>query len=182
MYFNGSWSPLRLLLISLGMALVIATPTWSQTTNRDIAVAAKVFNFLETSLSGNTPVYIIFDPNNAASSADADAILSAISSSPKAGKVTMEPQKVEIGNLGSVASPGIIFVAQGMAASHSDIHALAAQKKLISVSTDIDCVRSGQCVVGVASKPKVQIFVNESASRATDIVFKSAFLLMVETL
>jgi hypothetical protein len=50
----------------------------------------------------------------------------------------------------------------------------------MTVSTDMACVQSGQCVMGVQSAPSVRIVVNRGAAGASSVSFAAAFAMMIE--
>jgi hypothetical protein len=53
---------------------------------------------------------------------------------------------------------------------------------IVTISTDLDCVRAGLCVMGVAAEPRVQVLVNRAASDAAAVEFMLAFRMMITEL
>jgi hypothetical protein len=47
------------------------------------------------------------------------------------------------------------------------------------VTTDLNQVRDGVCLMGVRSSPKVQIVVNRAAANASGITFATVFRVMI---
>jgi hypothetical protein len=53
---------------------------------------------------------------------------------------------------------------------------------LLCVTTDIAQVRRGACVMGVRSRPKVEVFVNRASATANHINFSTVFRVMITEL
>jgi hypothetical protein len=64
--------------------------------------------------------------------------------------------------------------------NYAAVGAAAKAKKIITIGTDAGCVKSGACVMGVATEPKVEITVNRSAAEAVGAAFKAAFRMMIK--
>ena len=174
---------MRLLtLFSTGLIFfVIQTNIVSAQTNKtDIEVATRAVKFLETPPSGNAIAYIVFDPGNAASVADADAIEGVIGSGIDAGSAKLTAQRVPVSDIGTLGGAGVVFVTAGLGANHGAIQSALNGKSLISISSDLSCVQAKACVVGVATKPKVRILISQDAASAAGVGFKAAFLLLAE--
>lgn len=167
-------------LMALFWCVCFSSSLFAQTSNTDIQVAARAVKFMESPPNGDAKAYIVVDSANPASVADADAIEAAIGKGLKAGSATLTPQRVSVGDLGGIGGGGVVFVTQGLGGQHGAISSALSGKSLLSVSTDLACVQSKHCVIGVASKPKVRILVSGDAASANGVGFKAAFLLLVE--
>ncbi len=160
--------------------LAPSTAAMAEPTKKDVLVSSRALNFINPKPSGTVTAAIVFDPADAASKADADALAGIIGSSLKAGKVTLSAKLVEVGNIGDIAGSAIAFIAEGTGAHHAAIAAAAANSGVLTASMDLDCVRSGNCALGVSTVPKVEIFVNKGAAGAVGVDFLPAFLMMVK--
>lgn len=153
------------------------------TSERDMEIAARAVRFLDSPPKGEVTTYIVFDPSNSGSVSDAETIAKLLGKGLKAGSATLVPQKIAYTELTAQATAGaIIIVSADAGAAHPAVAEAASRNSLLSLSTDLSCVEAGHCVVGVASKPKVEIVVNKAASEKSSIKFKSAFMMLVKQL
>lgn len=145
----------------------------------DFKLVTKAIGFLKTTPSGDLNVAIVYDPGNAASKSDADALNGILGAGLSEKGVNYKPVMVEASNLSAISSAGVVYVAAGMGAQQAAIGGAAKSAKVISVSSDKSCVESGNCTMYVASSPKVEIVVNKGAAEAAGVEFQSAFKMMI---
>ena len=146
------------------------SPAQAATGAQDLQVMARAIGFVD-GLSGNVPVAIVDGPG-------ADAIIAAMSGNLSGGSITLQPRKVAVGDLASSGVKAII-VPEGMAGAHAQIGAAAQSLGAVTLSTDMSCVTSGNCAVGVATSPRVDIIVSRAATSAAGIDFSQAFRVMI---
>lgn len=48
------------------------------------------------------------------------------------------------------------------------------------MSTDLGCVKANKCILGLVSKPSVDIYYSKSAADAAKITFSPAFTMLVK--
>lgn len=173
-------------LVFAGLALAatgLGAQAAAQTTSRDVEVAARAVAFLASKPTGEQTTAVIYAPGNAESKADADAIVAILAGGVSANKVSLGAAKlVPVGDLSGLAGVQVAFVTRGLGAQHDGIAKAAASQHLLTVSSDLGCVRAGHCVVGVQGQPSVQILISKQASQATGQSFASAFLMMAKEL
>jgi len=152
----------------------------ADTSAKDIKIAARAVAFMTNAPTGDVVTAIVFDPANGASKAEADAIMAAMAKGVKAGKAKLTPKLVSVDSLGDLEGSRVAFVTSELGAHQEAIFSAASAQAILVISTDMTCVNTGNCVVGVASKPKVAIVISRSARDASGVGFKSAFLMMVK--
>ncbi|WP_374764784.1 hypothetical protein [Yunchengibacter salinarum] len=152
----------------------------AETTSVEIKIAVRTVSFLQSPPAGEQPVHIVFDPATPASQADADAIAAAMAGGMDAGNTTLVPKLTPLEQAGDVPDGGIVLIPQGTQAHHGAIAAATEGRMILSMSTDLACVRAGHCAVGIESTPKVKILVNRAVVLTEGIKFSSGFLLLVE--
>jgi len=152
----------------------------ADTSAKDIQIAARAVAFMTNAPTGDVVTAIIYDPANNASKTEADAIMAAMAKGVKAGKAKLFPKLVSVVSLENLNGSKVAFITSGMGKHHAAIFTAASAQAILIISTDMSCVNTGNCVVGVASKPKVAIIISRSARDAAGIGFKSAFLMMVK--
>jgi len=154
--------------IALLPNLAAATPA------KDIQVVARLLTFLENGPTGRTVIGIVFDSDKPESVAEKNAIMAALGSGYSAGKVTLvgKPMRAD-----AVGGAKVLFITQGV--NFAAVGAEAKANNILTIGSAPICVRSGACVVGVATDPTVQIVVNRRAAVAAGATFKSAFRMMI---
>lgn len=132
---------------------------------------ARAVGFVDGMPRGNLPVAVVDGPN-------ADAIVAAMGAGVAGAGVTLVPRKVPVSGL-AASGVRVIIVPEGQAGQQAAIAAAARGMHAVTMSTDMTCVNSGNCVVGVASDPRVEIVVSRAASTAAGVGFAQAFRVMI---
>jgi hypothetical protein len=147
-------------------------------TAKDIQVAGRVLGFITPPLSGNVKVGIVYDPANAGSAADEQALVGILGSGLAVGGVTLVPVPITIDKVASTPSD-MIFLTAGLGAEGAKAGSQAAAEKIPCVTTDLAATQAGWCAVSIQSAPSVQITVNKATAATSGISFASAFMLMI---
>jgi len=145
---------------------------------REIQVAGRTLTFLDNGPTGKVVFAVVFDPSKPASVAEKDEVMAALGSGMSVGGITVVGRAVELNSLGSAGDAGAFYLTHGV--NYTAAGAFAKSKKILSISSDMACVQSGACVMGVAASPKVEIVVNSATAKAEGIVFKAAFKMMIK--
>jgi len=153
------------------LAASIVGAAQANTTDRDLQVMARAVGFAEGIPRGALPVAVVDGPN-------ADAVIAAMGAGVAGGGVTLQPRKVAASALAG-SGVRVIIVPEGQGGSHAAVAAAARSLRAVTLSTDMACVNSGNCVVGVAAEPRVEIVVSRAASSASGISFAQAFRVMI---
>ena len=168
--------PKYLSAVGVSAALGLAMPLAAADLN--LPVATRVISFLQPAPSGVIPAAIIYEPGNAASEAEAASIERA--GPLVAGKGTLRLKRVAAGALGGLAGIRVAFVTAGLRDQQGQIGAAAARLSILTITSDLGCVQAAHCAVAISSSPRVQITVSRAASKAANIQFGSAFLMLVK--
>jgi len=144
----------------------------------NIPVATRVISFVQPALSGSIPAAIIYEPGNAASEAEAASIERA--GPLVAGKGSLRLKRVAANALGQLAGVRVAFVTSGLRDVGAQIAAASARQSILTITSDLSCVQAAHCVVAISTAPRVQITVSRAASKAANIQFGSAFLMLVK--
>jgi hypothetical protein len=147
-------------------------------TPKDIQVAARVLGFTATPITGTVKLGIVYDPANAGSAADEQALLGILGSGLSVGAVTLVPVPVPVASVGS-AGADVLFLTSGLGGGAAAAQQAAAAKKIMCITTDIAANAAGACAVAVQSAPSVKIIVNKAAADASGVSFGTAFMLMI---
>lgn len=145
----------------------------------DVQVIAKSLGFLAAKPATPAKMAIVFAPDIAVSKAEADRLATMLGSGFKEGSLTLEPLLVPVAELEKLDGAGVVFVTTGLAAHQGAIFESAKSKRLLTVSTDSSCARTGHCVMSVASQPAVEILVNKQAADQSQVAFRAAFRMLI---
>jgi len=170
--------PIRKLWSAVGVTAVLGLAAPMGAADLNIPVATRVISFLQPALSGSIPAAIVYEPGNAASEAEAASIERA--GPLVAGKGTLRLKRVAANALGQLAGVRVAFVTSGLRDAEGQIAAAAARQSILTITSDLACVQAAHCAVAISTTPRVQITVSRAASKAANIQFGSAFLMLVK--
>jgi hypothetical protein len=153
-------------------------PAAAQMTSNNALAGARALSFLQPGLSGPISAAIIYQPGDPESEAEAQAIERALGGGLAVGSFTLKPRRVAAGALAGLAGAKVAFVTR--AASDRSVASAAAQRSIVTISSDPDCARQGLCALSISPGSKVQIIVSKAACGAAKVKFGAAFLMLVK--
>ncbi len=145
---------------------------------REVQVAGRTLTFLDNGPTGRVTFAVVFDPSKPASVAEKDEVMAALGAGMAVGAVTVVGKAVDVGSVAGTSGVGAFYLTHGV--NYASVGAAAKSKKILSISSDMACVQSGACVMGVAASPKVEIVVNSASAAAVGASFKAAFKMMIK--
>lgn len=145
---------------------------------KDLQVAGRALTFLENGPTGKATIGVVFDPSKPGSVAEKDAVMAALGGGYNAGALTLVGAPIPVSAIGGAGGVKALYVTEGV--NYAAVGAAAKSKKLITIGSDPACVKSGACVMGVTTVPKVEITVNRAAADAVGAAFKAAFRMMIK--
>lgn len=161
----------RMVVAIIAAAFLASAPAQAQTTARDLQVMARAIGFVQGLPRGGVDVAVVAGPG-------ADAVMAALSRGVSAGGVTLNARLVSASALAR-SGARVIIVPEGQTGAHAQIAAAARNLRAVTISTDMTCVRSGRCVVGIVANPRVEIVVSRTAATAARVSFADAFRVMI---
>lgn len=165
-------------VLGLSLSLFTLIPLSAQADGaREVQVAGRTLSFLDGGPTGRVVLGIVFDPSKPASVAEKDEVMGALGAGMAVGGITLVGKPVEVAEAAG-SGAGALYVTHGV--NYAAAGAVGKAKKIITISSDMACVTSGACVMGVAAAPKVEIVVNSATAGATGVQFKAAFKLMIK--
>ena len=145
---------------------------------REVQVAGRTLTFLDNGPTGTVVFAVVFDSSKPASVAEKDEVMGALGTGMTVGAVTIVGKAVDANAVSGVSGVSAFYLTHGV--NYAAVGAIAKSKKVLSISSDMACVNSGACVMGVAASPKVEIVVNSAAAAAIGASFKAAFKMMIK--
>ena len=146
----------------------------------DLSVGMKTLPLLTNKIQGSATVAIVYDPSEPSSKEEAagiKAILDGDFSAP--GDLKLGGLLVPVNELGKMAGSKIAVLTGGLGSYYDAIGSAATAGDVLTMSTDLGCVQANKCVLGIVSKPHVQIYFSQGAADALHLGFSSAFLMLV---
>ena len=167
---------MRSLILPVLAGALFTSPVFAETSQRDLEVIGRALGFMEGVDGSDRTVAIVYDP---ASEAEAQALAGAMSGGLSAGRVTLNARLVPVADAGSLGGAHAAVLLGG-ASGDAGVFSSASSAGVMTVSTDMGWVESGNCVMGVQSAPSVRIVVNRGAADASSVSFAAAFAMMIE--
>lgn len=168
----------RLVTAACAFAVVAATAARAAVSEADLQIIARALTFMVTPLDGTVPVGIVYDPLQAGSVRDANGVMIIIGAGLTVGNVTLTPVLVRLDQM--IGAPVDLFLMpMGLGRRATQVARAAEQKKIPCFTLDIAQVQSGNCALGVATEPKVQIYLNTQAASRTGTSFVPVFSMMI---
>lgn len=167
---------------ALACLLVVCVPARADVTTADVQVAARALSFVTNPLKGAVRVGIVYAAGNPKSVQQAQSLRSMLGSGLKVGNLELRPVLVKSTDVAS-ADVDLFFLTEYMTAVETPKQlGTDAGRPLLCVTNDIGQVRRGACVMGVRSRPKVEVFVNRASAAANQINFSTVFRVMITEL
>jgi hypothetical protein len=147
----------------------------------DLTVGLKTLPLLINKITGSATMAVIYDPANPASKTEADEIKGILDGGIDApGGVKITGALVPVSELGKLSDAKLAYVTGGLKSSFDAIASAAASSGVLTMSTDLDCVKSNKCVLGIVSKPSVDIFYSKAAADTGKVGFAQAFMMLAK--
>jgi hypothetical protein len=146
---------------------------------QDLQILANALTFVHPHPAVGGEVAIVYDPANADSRKDAEAIKTAIGNGLTGAGVTLTPVLVAADAL-AAGHFALVIVAAG-ANSPAVLAALRA-RHVLCVTGEQSAVQAGVCTMAIQSSGRVDLLVNGQAAQQTGVSFATAFRMMVREL
>lgn len=167
---------------ALAALLVICLPARADVTTADVQVAARALSFVSNPLSGAVRVGIVYAAGNPKSVQQAQSLRRMLGNGLKVGNLELRPVLVKSTDV-AAADVDLFFLTEFMTVNETPRKlGHRAQQSILCVTTDIAQVRRGACVMGVRSRPKVEVFVNRPSATENSISFSTVFRVMITEL
>ncbi len=162
------------------LCLLLATPALhAEVTATDIQVAARALSFVADPPSGTVRVGIVYAPGNRKSTQQAQALRSLLAEGFRVGPLELKPVLVEAGAV-ATANVGLYFLTSHLTPAETPRFATrGSNPRTLCITTDITQVRNGNCLLGVRSKPKVEVLVNRATALEQGVTFSTVFRVMI---
>jgi hypothetical protein len=164
----------KLALSTLAASAMFAQTAYAETTKQEFMAMSKVASLCKTLKSSGIKVAVVFNGSNATSVADKDSLLSLVKSK------KYEVSAVDIANVASTDANLVILADTLSADDQAKVASTFTGNPVLTVSTDMACVESGKCMLGVDVKPVIKLLVDSNLLEKSGLKFDSAFNFMVK--
>jgi hypothetical protein len=166
----------------LAVIILIFSETGSVAMDKaDLMVGMKTLPLLNNKITGNIKIAILFDPGLANSRHEAEAIKSIIDSGlDLPGDLNADGIIIPTNQMEKMAGSKIAIITSNLNAYYNAISNAAILNRVLTISTDLDCVRENKCILGIVSKPRVEIYYSKVAAENAKITFEQAFTMLVK--
>lgn len=168
--------------ILLGCMVLTLSPSVSFATNaQDISIGLKVL-LLVKNFHGMIPIAIVYNPDFPDSLADATSIKNSID----AGlgiteELTFNAYLVSSKEMNKLLDAKVAFLTDNLLPDGANaVCDTAGKQGILTISGNIGCVKANKCVLGIISKPRVEIYYSPVAAEASHLSFDSAFMMLVK--
>jgi hypothetical protein len=175
------------LAISLLLTLPTTAPVRAEsgsgvTSTKAVLVAVRTLGFVLNPPTGAVDLAVVYDPSQPASLADLKTVTTTLTNGTAVGAAVVRPVPVPVAELSRIKSFHFVLLVGGLQPWFSTVADLVHGQGILTISTDLGCVRAGQCVMGVAVEPRVQVLVNRVAAQAAAVDFAVSFRMMITEL
>jgi hypothetical protein len=85
---------------------------------------------------------------------------------------------VSVDDLSKLSSSKVAVVTKGSCTNN--VAEVAAKQGILTMTSDLDCVKANRCVLGIISRPSVEFYLSTSAAGAAKVGFSQAFIMIAE--
>lgn len=163
----------------MALAAFSLSPAALATSGKDVKIIFHVFDYVAQPSDSQPRIGILFDGKSLASTNDARFILEALNKENSRRRSAWTAELVDVRELDRIEAPRALVLADQMNVYFDQVEQFARRTKTLLLSSDLDCVRSAKCTIGVASSPRVEIILNAQQAAASHIQFTEAFRMMV---
>jgi hypothetical protein len=170
-----------MLALTVASVMFFAVLAPAATDRQDILVGVKTLPLLSNKITGTVKLAIVFDPASPASKSEANEIKAILDSGFEApDDLKLGGVLVPVTDLGMIAGSRIAVLTEGLSGHYDAISNVASANGVLTMSTDLGCVQANKCVLGIVSKPHVEIYFSKTAADAAKIGFEQAFTMLVK--
>ncbi len=173
---------LRKATLACCAALLFAPSVSFATDALDISIGLKILLLMKERYSGPIPVAVIYNPAVPSSVSDAESIKKNIDQGTGIPEeLKFSAYLVSLNHAEKLAGAKVAFMADNLSSDGiSSVCDAAGKQGILTISSNINCVRANQCVVGIISKPRIEIYYSPLAAEASHLTFSSAFIMLVK--
>lgn len=148
----------------------------------DLRASLKTLLLLTVKPKESSILAVLYNPHDHKSRSEAEEIVNSINN----GDVLPEGLKLNAQSMSAttfawIPNVKVAFLTQGVTAEfYDDIARTSAEFGVLTISADLACVKAHKCVLGIETKPSVEIYYSPAAAEAAHITFTHALVMLAE--
>jgi hypothetical protein len=150
----------------------------AEVTEKDVVVITRIIGLLENGPRGMVEIGLIDgDPGT---KTDIATFRVLAETAPSVGGIRLKPVEIKYDDL-ATTNVKVIFIPDGISKTHiKKIFEIAKIKKIITISTSVQCLIMQECAISVTSSPAVDVKISVAAAAATNVSFSSTFRMIIK--
>ena len=148
---------------------------------KNLAIITRPLVVLSHRATGELRTVIIYAPEHDACRRAAEAIAPLLAGRVSEGRVRLIANArvlIPASNLSVLENKDVAFVTGSLGPWHAPIAEASVRRRIVSVTNDLSCVTSGNCIMGVRSEPRVRVIINRKLADRSSIDFTPGFRLL----
>ena len=174
------WRSASILFVAASMSTATFQHARSGTTIKDVLISVRTLVFLSSPPEGLSDFAVIYDPNNPESVKDKDAVYDAIDGGTPIGQAIIRTAPIPVAEINRINGYKFLLITSGMDKFIPQIQKMVQGKGIVTISTNLSFVTSGECVLGVTSEPNIMVLLNRAAARDAAVTFSTSFRMMIQ--
>ncbi|MDD4616076.1 MAG: hypothetical protein PHW76_03030 [Alphaproteobacteria bacterium] len=167
-------------IAAVGFLFALAVPAAAKE-NTDVLVGVKILSMLNRELPAPLVMGIVYDPGNSESKSSAESIKAVLDAGVKTSEgAGVSGRLIPLAEIDKLSQVSFAFITTGVKAQFDRIAQISASHGILTMTSDIECVRANKCILGIESQNVVQIYFSRAASETAKINFDSAFIMLVK--
>ena len=155
----------------------------AQFSPRDGQIIARTLSFIEAGTGGTLEIGIAYAPDRPARCSQAESLQGGDRRCTRRRQGHAEgapdPDRSAANRASGIAG---IFVTGDLGPQLDEVARAAQRLHVPTISTEMACVRTAQCILGFSSQPTVEIVLNHDAANSAGVRFTQAFRMLVREL
>ena len=143
-------------------------------------ISVRTLGFLKNPPEGLSDFAVIYDPANPDSTRDKTAVYDAIDGGTPIGPAIIRTAPIPVTELHRIKNYRYILITSGIDSYIPKIRQMIQGSGIVTITTNLNYVASGDCVLGVSSDPKVQVLLNRNAASDAAVSFSTSFRMMIQ--
>ena len=159
-------------------SLLCSAQTPVYVTDKDLQVAVRAFSFVYGMPKGDIQIEVVYDSGNPVSAGEAEQLGKLIGNGGMFANREVTAKMVSVAQMGSTGNK-IAYVTHGLEQKYDALLQQAKAEKMLTFSTDFQCVETQKCVMGVVASPSIKMEISRAATDASSLEFSQALKLMI---
>jgi len=147
---------------------------------QDMQIVGRVLGFQATPPTGQLTLGIVYNLNDGASLAEAQAMAALLRGGLAVGNLILQPRLVDQAQLAASRGYDALMAASGL--DEAALEKTVASFRIPCLTLHVALVQHAACTVAIRSQPNVSILVSDPNAAAGGVRFATAFRMMVQEL